>query len=89
MTTAAARLLGTVLLVLGLATTVMAQTQAGRDAYTRGSVSFGCWSVRPTAQDQTSPYYQTGNAASAQACSVSEVPAKHVDHALVPPSGLT
>jgi hypothetical protein len=61
----------TVLLLVGLfSTTVVAQAQAGRDAYTRGSVGFGCYAARPTSQDNSTPYYQTSNGASAQACSV-------------------
>jgi hypothetical protein len=67
-------MLATILLIVGLgASTVHAQAQAGRDTYTRGSVGFGCYAARPTSQDNTTPYYQTGNAASAQGCSVRDL----------------
>lgn len=53
---------------------VAAQDQGGRSDWSRGSVGFGCWATRPTLTG-TAPYYQTGNAASVAACSVSALSA--------------
>lgn len=52
--------------VLG-STTALAQVQAGRDAYSRGSIPWGCYTVR----SPSASVYQTGNAANPQICAVS------------------
>jgi hypothetical protein len=52
--------------VLG-SSSVLAQVQAGRDAYSRGSIPWGCYTVR----SPSASVYQTGNAANPQICAVS------------------